>query len=118
MIRRQSRALLYYDEKGPILLQLWQSGLDIDERSMGAGSKARGQGVCGKDSPGMCCYHQVYVGEKPGPLGYCLLTPGRTLEDEAPSFSEGLKTILTHHWFWNEPPDEDVPGLPPFLEQD
>jgi hypothetical protein len=67
---------------------------------------------------GMCCYHQVYVGEKPGPFGYCLLTPERTAEDQTPSFSEGLKTILTHHWFWNEPSDEDLPGLPPFLEPD
>jgi hypothetical protein len=52
---------------------------------------------------GGCCYHQVYVGEGKGPLGYCLLTPEKTMEDEAPSFSDGLKLILTHHLNWGEP---------------
>jgi len=60
-------------------------------------------------SNGMCCYHQVYVGNTPGPIAYCLLTPESTLEDPAPSFSEGLKTILTHHWFWDEPPETETP---------
>jgi hypothetical protein len=59
---------------------------------------------------GLSCYHQVYVGEKPGPAGYCLLTPECTMEDASPSFSEGLKKILTHHWFWNEPPEEEPPS--------
>jgi len=58
---------------------------------------------------GLASYHQLFVGGITGGLGYCLLTPERTIEDEAPSFSEGLKFILTHHWNWNEPPKE----LPP-----
>jgi hypothetical protein len=66
---------------------------------------------------GLCCYHQVYVGDKPGSLGYCRLTPEQTMEDAAPSFSEGLKKILAHHWLWNEPAEEDLnPPLPPFFE--
>lgn len=58
---------------------------------------------------GLACYHQIFVGERPGRIGYCLLTPERTMENEAPSFSEGLKLILAHHWNWKEAPDE----LPP-----
>src|SRR5262249_39745050 len=62
---------------------------------------------CGTN--GLCCYHQVHVGPPSGPLGYCLLTPECTMEDRAPSFSEGLKQILTHHWFWDESSEEDEP---------
>jgi hypothetical protein len=58
---------------------------------------------------GSCCYHQLYVGEQMGPVGYFLLTPEETMEDEAPSFSEGLKLILTNHWRWGEA--EYMPGL-------
>ena len=58
---------------------------------------------------GLGCYHQVFVGDSPGPIGYCLLTPEQTMEDRSPSFSEGLKLLLTRHWNHNEPPEE----LPP-----
>lgn len=65
---------------------------------------------------GLAGYYQIYVGQKPGRLGYCLLTPEPSLEDEAPSFSEGLKKILTHHWLWNVPPEQRDIILPPWLE--
>jgi hypothetical protein len=58
---------------------------------------------------GLACYHQVYVGDKSGPVGYCLLTPDRTMVSRAPSFSDGLKLILNRHWNKGEPPEE----LPP-----
>jgi hypothetical protein len=60
---------------------------------------------CGTDGGGG--YHQVYVGDRPNPIGYGLFTPSQTMEDAAPSFSEGLKLILTHHWQWGD--TEDLP---------
>jgi hypothetical protein len=65
---------------------------------------------------GMACYHQLYVGSRPHRLGYCLLTPERTMEDQAPSFSEGLKKILTYHWFWDKPSEEESGEMPPLFE--
>lgn len=61
---------------------------------------------------GGCCYHQLFVGQHKSPLGYCLLTPEKTMEDESPSFSEGLKLILKNHWNWGE--TEDLPPLGSF----
>jgi len=56
---------------------------------------------------GLAYYHQIYVGDQPCAMGYCMLTPERTMEDAAPSFSEGLKMMLTHHWFWEKASGEE-----------
>lgn len=57
-------------------------------------------------SNGMGCYHQLYVGAQRNTFGYGLLTPEITVEDASPSFSEGLRWILTHHWNWDAGEEE------------
>jgi|GEM_PF-1888544 len=49
-------------------------------------------------SDGQGCYHQLYLADPPRPFGYCLLDCGESFEDRLPSFTDGLKHILTMHW--------------------
>jgi hypothetical protein len=48
-------------------------------------------------SDGLACYHQLYVGPQPSPLGYCLLTDSQTMEDSTPTFSEGVERLLRRY---------------------
>ena len=49
-------------------------------------------------SDGQCCYHQLNLASPPRPFGYCLLEPDRIIEEPLPTFSDGLKNILTLAW--------------------
>lgn len=45
-------------------------------------------------------YLQVFVGERAGPFGYCVLN-GEEVEDRVGTFSEGLYGIVSRHWRWH-----------------
>jgi hypothetical protein len=55
---------------------------------------------------GGCGYLQVFVGDRPGPFGYCVLHETE-VEDKLPTFSDGLFSIVSRHWRWHHGVEED-----------
>jgi hypothetical protein len=51
-------------------------------------------------------YLQVFVGERPGPFGYCVLYESE-VEDQLPTFSDGLFSIVSRHSRWHHGVEED-----------
>lgn len=50
-------------------------------------------------SDGQGCYHQLHLPDRPRLFGYCLLDcGGESLDVRLPSFTDGLKRILTQSW--------------------